>query len=1123
MLKSAVFFILIAASIFGAQTTFTVKEWMGVSRTNEPVSGGIAFPAGAVSSASQLALFDGSTEIPAQFFPLVTRADGSAEWVLVDFTGNFAGNEERTFTLKTQSPSASPSNPITVTRNGSIITISNNVLSFSFDTVSFKGIQSLVYGSKTMISGAGGVSALDLVKGTPDTNGPVTKAQFVYLGATRATYRVEGTLYQGSCGGLGYSYMMTVYAGSPRVIIDVTLRNSINASCGRVAKISRAFAGFNLGFDPAATVRYDTLAGHMNFMYTFVKDTIRSTRAFEDGSGAGLAVTEKWGGGPYENFLNRTALSGRKLEVEIIQPINDTMAYGTRPGGFFAYVADSATRAGSGPAYVYYLMDYSHKTSQIVLECYNGNLTPSGLRGKMFTMKHRLVPHQAPADLSASAALSIGKFGTLQDEQACHTKWGWQTCDPFPTSDVYHNDYKIQTNPSRVPTSIGRPDCAAWMDIESHYDIEMDYLQGYLLQWIRYGNRDYFDLAEATGRYYENYAAYRSDGFIWDGQDSYFPQNAKRTTGSVPTPGMWDPTMYGTLVVTKFDITNWGGCHFFFTGLTDYYCMTGDPDALDACRDLAEVVKIFLEDNGGGSNKPADPANSNVDLGYRAVNRKLNYWTRYYEITRDPAVLAPLTNFVKAAMKSKKVDPYFWQKSPFYEPSWAATPFKDYKLADTLLHYLRANHLGIEQLKDDPHYDQYVMHDTVAGTTWPIYSHPEWQSYWLVDALENWLRLFPGDDDVRDYIIGYSNYITKIKDGYCDLDNYEGVLSDFPRKGMYSPVSHSNDTLFLLKWDTAHAHCATTVRASRPLPHNTWNNALVVAVQAAGFRHTGFSYFLKQAEHIWGIVSGNYPVPGPVNEPATYATIDQWEFYHNDRVTKVVPFFYEEIYHTDTLPPDPVIDLSVTRLNDNTGVVLNWTAPAGGAVSYQVKYFQNKQLADYPDYDYANFDTTKIPWWYAVNVDGEPAPSAGGTFENFTVHGNFPKDSVFYAAVRSRDAAGNLSRLSNIVRIDSATVKVEAGAEGEGVLCLATYPNPFNPAITLKVGLPSKAEKVLISIYDATGRLVWKVEPQVKGKKMVSIPWAGRDILGQAVGSGIYFVRLSSAGKQINRKIVMVR
>jgi hypothetical protein len=261
---------------------------------------------------------------------------------------------------------------------------------------------------------------------------------------------VEGDLYKGACGGLGYSYLMTVYAGSPRVVIDVTLRNSINASCGRLAKISRAFAGFNLGFTPANTVAYDTTAGHMEFMYTFRMDTIRSTRAFEDGSGAGLAVTEKWAGGSYENFLNRTTLSGRRLEVEIIQPITDTLAYGTRPASWWAYVADSASTAQTGTAYVYYLLDYAHKTSQIVLECYNGTLTSSALRSKMFAMKHRLVPRQAPADVSASAAFSLGKFGTLADEQACHTAWGWQACDPFPTGDVYHNDYKIQRNPSRT-------------------------------------------------------------------------------------------------------------------------------------------------------------------------------------------------------------------------------------------------------------------------------------------------------------------------------------------------------------------------------------------------------------------------------------------------------------------------------------------------------------------------------------------------------------------------------------------------------------------------------------------------------------------------------------------------
>jgi hypothetical protein len=292
-------------------------------------------------------------------------------------------------------------------------------------------------------------------------------------------------------------------------------------------------------------------------------------------------------------------------------------------------------------------------------------------------------------------------------------------------------------------------------------------------------------------------------------------------------------------------------------------------------------------------------------------------------------------------------------------------------------------------------------------------------------------------------------------------------------------------------------------------------------VQTAGFRNTGFTYFLKQAERIWGNTSCNNTV-GAADMAPMFAHIGEWEFYHNDRVTKVVPLFYEKLYHTDTIPPEAVTDLSVSRLAANAGLAFSWSAPAGGAVSYQVKYIKDKPLSDWPDYDYSAIDTTKIPWWYAKNVGGEPPPSAAGSPEGFSLAGNFPVDSVFYAAVCSRDSAGNLSRLSNLVRIDN-TIGVEAFGATAALFSLVACPNPFNPVVSLRIRLPGENAKALVSIYDARGRLVWKAEPQARGTGAIKLAWDGRSTLGKSVGSGVYFIRLVSAGREIEKKIVMVR
>lgn len=1123
MFKPRMFILLMASFLSASQTTLTVKEWMGVSRTKEPVSGGVAFPKGVVPSVSQLTLFQGATEIPVQCRLLVPHTDGSVQWVLVDFTDAFSANEEKNYTLKVQSPAARPGQTITVTRNNSVITINNGILSVSFDTVNFKGIESLVYNGKSMISGAGGLSVHDIVKGAPDTNGTVTNARMIYSGPLRVTYRVEGEFYRAAAGGLGYAYSITVYAGSPRVTIDASIRNSINAQTGRTAKIRRAFASFKLGFDPAATISYDTLAGYKQGNYGYTNDTIRSTRAYEDNVGTGLSVTEKYNGGRYSNFMSRTLRNGRTLEVDMIMPLEDStyrawnsaISSHVRNTIPFNYILDS-----SNGSRIYVLPDCAHKYSQITLECYMGGLSPFQLRARMRAMKHRLIPRQAPADLSVSGGLSLGRFGTLEDETASHAKWGW-----------------APSNPSTITYGLSqfRPDIRAdncpHQDINTHTDQENDYLQAFLLQWVRYGERGFFDEGQAVAHFYTGYWTYRTTDFEWDGYyaaPAWIRAAARRTT---QTLGFDD---VGPRVDINGRPASADGCHFFAHGLTDYYCLTGDPEVLEACKDLYEPVKVYLWQWGGGVIGPADTANSNVNLSDRSVNRKLGYAIRLYDITKDPVMLGPMRHYMRAGLKYTKLDPYFWIKKPYINSSaYGYTSFANYKLPDSVLQYLRSNRLSIDWRKDKTYYEQCWMVDSVSNSTWPVYLSPLWMGLWIPDFLENWMLLFPDDDDVRDFLIGSANYYTKTMSGYCGHGTYSGVLSDFPRKGMYSAGYHPNfDTLQLYQWMSSHAKCKSEPRGSFNRLHYEYIESLMPATMIAGYRHTGFSYFLQQAQKSWGYAAVPYynlspyaTAPEPATQAGSYARLGVQGWYgftRDDYLSKTVPLFYETVHRADTLPPGAVTDLSVSRLSGNAGLLFRWTAPPGGAVSYQLKYFKGKPLADYPEIDYKNIDTNSIPWWFARNVVGEPVPASPGSPESFTVTGSFSMDSVYYAATCSRDTMNNLSRISNIVRIDNTTAE-ESVAYSRGHFTLNACPNPFNPAVQLTAQVPSEwRQRVTIHLFDLSGRLVASFDGSpVSGRFKAS--WNGKDNNGRVAASGIFLARMKAGEKTLVKTIMMAK
>lgn len=89
-----------------------------------------------------------------------------------------------------------------------------------------------------------------------------------------------------------------------------------------------------------------------------------------------------------------------------------------------------------------------------------------------------------------------------------------------------------------------------------------------------------------------------------------------------------------------------------------------------------------------------------------------------------------------------------------------------------------------------------------------------------------------------------------------------------------------------------------------------------------------------------------------------------------------------------------------------------------------------------------------------------------------------------------------------------------AGAEGRDrpVLPVSTYllgarPNPFSPSTAIRFGLTSRS-KVLLQIFDVSGRLVRTLIDGRKEPGHHSVVWSGRDDRGRAAAAGIYYGRL---------------
>lgn len=83
-------------------------------------------------------------------------------------------------------------------------------------------------------------------------------------------------------------------------------------------------------------------------------------------------------------------------------------------------------------------------------------------------------------------------------------------------------------------------------------------------------------------------------------------------------------------------------------------------------------------------------------------------------------------------------------------------------------------------------------------------------------------------------------------------------------------------------------------------------------------------------------------------------------------------------------------------------------------------------------------------------------------------------------------------------------------------------PNPFNPSTTIGYYLPT-AVRVTIEIYDPAGRSVARLVDAVQEKGSHEAAWNGKNGAGAAVGSGVYFCRLTAGKETLTKKMVLLR
>ncbi len=1002
-LISLVLFLALSASAAmagGPSFKLMVKEPSGVARKAEPVCGGVPLPKGKFKEGQAFAVYKkGGAEIPCQTLPLITRADGSLRWVLVDFQDDLAAGAVQEYVLKAVAAGAKPASPVKVTDGADGVIVETGKIKFTISKSKPFGLFSSVEtGGRPVVSG-GKITCRENFTGKTYTAGKPSSVEVEYAGPMRTTIAVKGPFTGDQRGKLTYAARITAWAGKSAVHVKYSLCNSVEEhysfrlieDSSIALKLAGKPSGCLLGVGESIAAGVDA----------WVAQGLRASTAAAAKAGDG--GKQVWTGKASQGWIAAKTGRGTIFAIDLYFAADPARKLALKDGALvLSGVIERWGGSAKGQPYAdkfRVLYDCSHLSSQYVLD-FAAPADPAALSAASRAAMERAWILATPEAYLHGDAIFSGKFATQAEEMACYDKWKWK-----------YTKGQAPVKPRRAYPRFFR-------GLDNHFEPENDCVDHLVMMWMRTGARPYWSALRSWGNYWTDLCAWRTDGWRWKdggvwkrtGPKGSAPQRpADPVTGIRNIMPLGDGGADGRtfnmkrsgkkqlplklspgFVRDNYMLGQYKGCycHNWSSGLLHLYCMTGDRDFLEAGLDRAE--QGHDQETRAFGRKPGDG---------RPFSRS---FTRTSMNVQSARMFFPRDEFFKKA--SEQIAGIFLSRK-VREPRGLVNPAGG--APDKALSFFVGKG-GLKALEESgSKFDKKSGFLTDKdGNKWrPIVQPAKWMFVPQSRAMYRYY-LETGNEDAHDWVIAYGQIVARVMLQRHGNFDYSRFLLDFPRRGVAKDFGSWNTDPKTNKW------------AEGP-EINAYLARFHPDICARAYTLTGEPELKKGAyDVLFGGTHRGYNAP----KMQPLDRVNYWMDYHSDHDGQIDYMLHTFYVHAnerkDAAPPAKVKDLKVSLAGKTATVSFTAPADAGGGkvVRYQVKC-SDKPIVGYVKFlaAYNSFkDKDCTNWWMAANLSGEPKPKAPGAKESFAVSG-VPAGAKFFA-VRAFDDSSNRSALSNVAK-----------------------------------------------------------------------------------------------------------